>query len=457
MHLILRWIEFGLPESCSSVVPFQCAQEHVNPLRDIDVRAAEIICQWWMGSRYFSIYIECTQVNQFPVLFFLEESPLENQWKIFFLKFRKDRFSAIWSKECSICNQNVIRHSPSDNQFADCAVQLPVLEVDGVIFPQSLAICRYIGKISGSIPEDPLQASSHKLTCLQISTPELHLLDVMVHDTHKSTKKLYTPVARERTPVPTNIRLGEVGTGLLHGASSDRGLYNDSNCLKKAFQNFVNPCPAFRACLCSHAVLMAIFAQNLIVEPWIIFLGVTGLCRWFMLRLAASGSCLVSLQPQARFLQILFESCVTMGVLRRPISSRHHEFIVPRYWDVHVQVQAPSYVMDCRYFHMFRIPFSRSFLAGMSVTPKSFIFIIYKNLFLINLSKKYLISFRKQKHWFSWLLREACIDELRMKAIQVEREITKQTRPSKSVDVTLCPVKPTTVRPLIIELLLTAK
>ncbi|CAM9191246.1 unnamed protein product [Scytosiphon promiscuus] len=37
--------------------------------------------------------------------------------------------------------------------------QLPVLEVDGVLIPQSLAQLRYVGKIGGLYPTDPIQAA----------------------------------------------------------------------------------------------------------------------------------------------------------------------------------------------------------------------------------------------------------------------------------------------------------
>eukprot|EP00752_Nemacystus_decipiens_P001600 g1560.t1 len=37
--------------------------------------------------------------------------------------------------------------------------QLPVIEVDGVVIPQSLAQLRYIGKIGGLYPTDPIQAA----------------------------------------------------------------------------------------------------------------------------------------------------------------------------------------------------------------------------------------------------------------------------------------------------------
>eukprot|EP00300_Choanocystis_sp_HF-7_P038407 c5530_g1_i1.p1 GENE.c5530_g1_i1~~c5530_g1_i1.p1 ORF type:complete len:217 (+),score=43.90 c5530_g1_i1:38-652(+) len=36
--------------------------------------------------------------------------------------------------------------------------QLPVLEVEGEVFPQSLAILRYVGKLTGLYPTDPLAA-----------------------------------------------------------------------------------------------------------------------------------------------------------------------------------------------------------------------------------------------------------------------------------------------------------
>ncbi|CAM9234419.1 unnamed protein product, partial [Hapterophycus canaliculatus] len=37
--------------------------------------------------------------------------------------------------------------------------QLPILEVDGVIIPQSLAQLRYVGKIGGLYPTNPIQAA----------------------------------------------------------------------------------------------------------------------------------------------------------------------------------------------------------------------------------------------------------------------------------------------------------
>lgn len=36
--------------------------------------------------------------------------------------------------------------------------QLPILEVDGVVYAQSMAISRYAAKLSGLYPQDPLQA-----------------------------------------------------------------------------------------------------------------------------------------------------------------------------------------------------------------------------------------------------------------------------------------------------------
>lgn len=46
----------------------------------------------------------------------------------------------------------------------DCAAalpneQLPIMEVDGVVIPQSLAQLRYVGKIAGLYPTDPIQAA----------------------------------------------------------------------------------------------------------------------------------------------------------------------------------------------------------------------------------------------------------------------------------------------------------
>lgn len=38
--------------------------------------------------------------------------------------------------------------------------QVPVLQVDGVVFSQSMAIARYAAKISGLYPQDPIQALS---------------------------------------------------------------------------------------------------------------------------------------------------------------------------------------------------------------------------------------------------------------------------------------------------------
>ncbi|CAN0093395.1 unnamed protein product, partial [Hapterophycus canaliculatus] len=37
--------------------------------------------------------------------------------------------------------------------------QLPILEVDGVVIPQSSAQLRYVGKIGGFYPTDPIQAA----------------------------------------------------------------------------------------------------------------------------------------------------------------------------------------------------------------------------------------------------------------------------------------------------------
>lgn len=37
--------------------------------------------------------------------------------------------------------------------------QLPILEVDGVVIPQSLAQLRYVGKIGGLYPTDPMEAA----------------------------------------------------------------------------------------------------------------------------------------------------------------------------------------------------------------------------------------------------------------------------------------------------------
>lgn len=37
--------------------------------------------------------------------------------------------------------------------------QLPIMEVGGVVIPQSLAQIRYVGKIGGLYPADPIQAA----------------------------------------------------------------------------------------------------------------------------------------------------------------------------------------------------------------------------------------------------------------------------------------------------------
>ena len=36
--------------------------------------------------------------------------------------------------------------------------QMPILEIDGQVFAQSMAILRYVGKITGLYPEDPIEA-----------------------------------------------------------------------------------------------------------------------------------------------------------------------------------------------------------------------------------------------------------------------------------------------------------